>query len=171
MRLFFALAPGASSAAALGAWRDRQVHAEGRSVPLPNLHITLAFLGEISQNRLESLCNAVDTLAPGDGPLHLHLDQLGYWPKPGICWIGPSQWPERLETLARRLDEIGVAQGGKRSRGRYQPHITLLRGCQTPPPAPIEAPTFDLEFDHFSLFESRQGRRGVSYAETASWPL
>ena len=171
MRLFFALAPEANCAAALGAWRDRQIHADGRPVPLANLHITLAFLGEISPHRLEPLCDAVDALAPCGVSLQLHLDQLGYWPKPGICWVGPNQWPEHLDRLARRLDEIGVAQGGKRSRGRYQPHITLLRGCQTPPPAPMEAPAFDIEFDHFSLFESRQGRRGASYRETASWPL
>ena len=173
MRLFFALVPDTASATAIGAWRDRQLPGQSRPVPLGNLHITLAFLGEVNSHRLERLCHDADVLAEGSAQsiITLHLDQLGYWPRPGVCWLGPSQWPERLDDLSTRLGAIGVAHGGKRSRGKYQPHITLLRSCREPPPAPLNAPAFDLQFDSFSLFQSRQGKRGVRYEPLADWSL
>lgn len=173
MRLFFALAPDPKSVAAIGAWRDRQLPGLSRPVPLGNLHITLAFLGEISSQRLEQLCSDVDALtsATTTAPLALRIDQLGYWPKPGVCWVGPSVWPQALASLADRLGSLGVSHGGKRPRGKYQPHITLLRGLRLPPPAPLHPPAFDLFFDSFSLFHSRQGKRGVHYEALANWAL
>lgn len=173
MRLFFALVPDPGAATAIGAWRDRHLPGQSRPVPLGNLHITLAFLGEVGEFRLERLCESVDGLstAPGPAPLSLHIDQLGYWPKPGVCWIGPREWPHSLEDLARRLGEVGVEHGCKRQRGRYTPHITLLRGCRAPPPAPLQPPAFELSFDSFCLFQSRQGKRGVHYEPLADWAL
>ena len=139
MRLFFALEPGGQTAIDIADWRDRQLPAAGRPVPVANLHITLAFLGEISSHRLERLCNAVDQYLqckslPGG---ELTLDQVGYWSKPRILWLGPSQWPESLNQLAAGLGQLGGVEGGKRKRGAFQPHITLFRGCETAPAAPL----------------------------------
>jgi len=170
VRLFFALGLNPVDATKIGDWRDRQFPGMARAVPLGNLHITLAFLGELDGQRLETLCENVDELALG-GPLELTLDTIGYWHKPGICWLGPTQWPDRLNRIASRLDELGVAQGGKRARSRYQPHLTLLRGCQSPPPAPLESPRFKMRFADFSLFESRQRKHRVHYESLADWRL
>ncbi len=170
MRLFFGLATPPETAVAIADWRDRRFPASGRPVPAANLHITLAFLGDISEHRLERLCGAVDTLAP-TGPLAVELDRVGYWPRTGICWLGPCQWPGAMDSLAAKLGGIGTAQGGKRSRRRYTPHITLYRGCEVPPPAPLEAPAFRLTFDHFHLYESRRDARGAVYSSLESWDL
>ena len=72
---------------------------------MANLHITLAFLGEISNHRVERLCHSVDQYLqhrslPGDA---LNLDQVGYWPKPRILWLGPAHWPDTLTHLAQQL--------------------------------------------------------------------
>ncbi len=173
MRLFFGLEPDEETALAIAAWRDRELPHSGRSVPIANLHITLAFLGEVSHHRLERLTAATDELAQaGATPsFGLVLDQLGYWAKPRICWLGPGAWPDQLNQLASSLAGLGAAQGGKRSRGQFQPHLTLARGCEIPPPAPLNPPHFELQFSHFSLFESRQGKSGVSYHPVASWEL
>ncbi len=173
MRLFFALETDSKSALAITDWRDRQMPAVGRPVPAANLHITLAFLGEIRNQRLDRLCNAVDDYlrrspAPGGA---LTLDQLGYWSKPRILWLGPSQWPEELSRLAAGLVQLGTAEGGKRKRSAFQPHITLFRGCEVPPSAPAAQPAFTLEYRDFALMESRQGRRGVHYHPLAHWQL
>lgn len=173
MRLFFALEPDSRSALAIADWRDRYLSLAGRPVPTANLHITLAFLGEISEQRLERLCDSVDAYleARQIGGGALRLDQLGYWPKPRILWLGPSRWPDDLSQLAAGLGQVGVAEGGKRRRGAFQAHITLFRGCERPPSAPARAPDFVLQYDSFTLMESRQGRHGVSYHPLAHWQL
>ncbi|QFU74891.1 RNA 2',3'-cyclic phosphodiesterase [Halioglobus maricola] len=173
MRLFFALEPSPEDARAIAEWRERYLPAQGRAVPAANFHITLAFLGEVSQQRLDRLCSAVDNTLDAGAPstLELGLTEPGYWSKPRICWLGPDRWPRELDQLAHKLDQLGVAEGCKRNRGEYRPHITLYRGCDAPPPAPILAPDFELSLDHFALFESRQGRTGVSYEPVAAWEL
>lgn len=173
MRLFFGLEPDSESALAITAWRDRQLPLLGRPVPVANLHITLAFLGDISTHRLERLGKTVDQFIEQKRPQGeaLTLNQLGYWPRPGICWLGPQVWPDSLDSLARSLSRLGTVQGSKADRRKYRPHITLVRGCDFPPPAATSEPLFKLEFDHFSLYQSRQGSSGVTYQVLASWPL
>lgn len=173
MRLFFALEPDSRSAVAIADWRDRQLPGAGRPVPVTNLHITLAFLGEISNHRLERLCNSVDEYlehrsVPGG---ELKLDQVGYWPKPRILWLGPAQWPDTLTQLGDALGQRGSTAGGKRKRGAFQPHITLFRGCDRAPAAPAAAPQFTFNYRDFALMESRQGKQGVSYHPLAHWSL
>ena len=99
------------------------------------------------------------------------MDSTGFWQRPGIYWLGPREWPRQLEQLVRRLGAISGQVGGKQEKRRYQPHVTLFRGCREAPPQPAQAPAFSFAYDHFTLFESRQGKQGVSYHPLADWEL
>ena len=173
MRVFFALQPDARTITGIADWRDRQFSQAGRAVSAANLHMTLAFVGELEQRSLEGLCQAVDDwcerAAPQGGSLL--LDQAGYWHRPGIYWLGPSTWPESLQLLADGLRTIASRAGGKREQKRFQPHITLFRGCKTAPPAPAAFPDKRFDYKEFSLFESRQGKNAVSYHALCHWRL
>ncbi len=173
MRLFFALEVPADLALRIADWRDRALPPAGRPVPPANFHITLAFLGELAEARLEALCtdvdNALETLDAC--PDRLALDQVGYWPRPRIYWLGASQWPATLGELVHRLGYLAASHGNERRRERFQPHVTLFRHCESPPPAPASAPDFELAYTECLLMESRQGRRGVTYHPVAGWQL
>ncbi|PLW69797.1 RNA 2',3'-cyclic phosphodiesterase [Pseudohalioglobus lutimaris] len=173
MRLFFALLPGPDLAREIADWRERSISADGRPVPLANLHITLAFLGELSHHRLDPLCQAADELltAPGLHLQTLRLNATGYWPRPGILWLGPSRWEGALANLAGQLQSRGALAGGKGKRGAYRPHLTLFRGCDQPPPAPLSAPDFSFDCSNISLLQSSNGRQGVHYSDVANWRL
>jgi len=173
MRTFFALELPPQLAMSIADWRDRQPGGTGRPVPPANFHVTLAFIGQLADDRLERLCHSVDDFLTHDRPAgsELALDHTGYWPRPGIYWLGPSTWPESLTQLATRLRALATAAGARRDRNRFQPHVTLLRSCDTPPAAPTTAPAFQLSYRHFTLFESRQGRHGVSYHSLHYWNL
>jgi len=173
MRLFFALELPAGLALEISDWRDRSLTGVGRPVPPANFHITLAFLGELDEPALDALCTDVDTALAARRPAagRLQLDQVGYWERPGIYWLGPRQWPEALADLARKLGTLGAVRGGQRRRDRFQPHITLFRHCGDAPPAPATAPGFSLPYREFFLMQSRQVRRGVVYDPVAAWPL
>jgi 2'-5' RNA ligase len=171
--MFFGLDPGAELALQIADWRDRQFPGAGRPVPPANLHITLAFIGELRERDLESLALGVEHWLERRDPggAVLNLDQTGYWHRPGIYWLGPSAWPAALDQLARKLRHLATSAGGKRDRNRFLPHLTLFRNCEHAPPAPSLPPDFTFGYDHFTLYESRQGRRGVSYHALADWPL
>jgi 2'-5' RNA ligase len=173
MRAFFALEPDAQTALQVADWRDRQFAQCGRPVPPANFHITLAFLGELRSTNLERLCLSVDdwldhSKLPGS---ELPLDCTGYWHKPGIYWLGAETWSEPLTRLAGKLRDLSSGVGGKRDKNNFQPHITLFRRCTVAPPAPLMAPDFVLPYQHFTLFESRQGKQGVSYHPLQHWDL
>lgn len=173
MRTFFALELDAETTLKIANWRDRQFGHCGKPVPAANFHLTLAFLGELKPARLEQLCLAVDERIgrdrPGAGTIS--LDVTGYWPKPGIYWLGCSQPPSPLIQLAGSLRGLCHVAGGKRDSKSFQPHITLFRQCDTAPPAPVDIPPLQLEYSHFTLLESKFGKRGVSYQPLQSWEL
>lgn len=173
MRLFFALLPEPGLARDIDVWRQRNLSTDGRPVPMANLHITLAFLGDLSPHRLEGLCQAAEELlaSPGTSLDPLTLDEVGYWSSPGILWLGPAYWTQALENLAARLQARGVQAGGRGTRTAYRPHLTLFRGCDQPPLPPLSPPGFTFDCTHLALLESRQGRQGVQYADVANWQL
>ena len=82
MRLFYALEVPGELAVAIADWRQQQLPPAGREVPLANFHITLAFLGEVAENRLEQLCTDTEHRLGTSalGPNQIPLDQLGFWP-------------------------------------------------------------------------------------------
>ena len=172
-RVFFGLELDTEATLKIADWRDQQIACDGRPVPAANLHLTLAFFGELSDTSFERLCRMVDEwLIPGN--IHgatLHLDCTGYWQKPGIFWLGATTWPEQLNHMASKLGNFAGSVGAKRDKRSFQPHVTLYRRCQTAPLAPLDVPTIALEYRHCTLFESRQGRHGVSYHALQNWDL
>ena len=173
MRAFFGLELDTATALQIAQWRDRLLLADGRPVPPANFHITLAFIGELSQPRLDRLCRSVDEWLERDRlqGAELDLQSVGYWQKPGIYWLGPQQWPQQLSQLAAKLAGLATRVGGKRDKRAYQPHITLFRGCNTAPPAAQADPPVSLSYRDFALLESVQGKRGVSYHPLQHWDL
>jgi 2'-5' RNA ligase len=173
MRLFFAFDLSPDSKAAIADWRDRYTVAEGRSVPPGNFHITLVFLGDLEERLVERLCDRVDERLPafGSQPARLTLDRVGYWPSPGIYWLGTGADITALAAIVRKLGSIAEAFGARRERQSFVPHVTLYRRCASPPPAPVSEPRINLELQEITLFESIRGRSAVSYRPLASWPL
>jgi len=171
MRTFLALELPGETAMQIADWRDRQFGPVGRAVPPANFHITLAFIGELSEGRLERLCLATDEWLAGVGLAggKLLLNCTGYWPKPGIYWLGPDEWPEALSQLAGKLRQLATKAGARRDRSSFRPHVTLFRNCSTAPP--VTAPAISLPYSHFTLFESRQGKAWVSYHPLQNWEL
>ena len=178
MRTFFALDLTPAAKLEIATWRERSFRelATGgmaRPVHPGNFHITLAFVGDVTEQKLERLCDSVEQWLARESPAGavLVFDELGYWQRQGILWLGLKQCPAQLSRLANRLKGLGTRVGGKRDNKAFQPHITLFRRCQSAPPPPLEAPEFSLDYGHFALFESRQGKRGVSYHALQHWQL
>lgn len=82
----------------------------GRAIPAENLHLTLAFLGEVTLEAVPRLKDAVASVF--EKSFDLVLDRTGCWPQSGIGWLGPSEAPDELIALHDRL----VAIASQRAR-------------------------------------------------------
>lgn len=178
MRLFFALPLPASLQLEIDHWCTQSLPAQIERVPAKNYHLTLAFLGDVATSQLERLNQEADQILTSilltQSDRSIHIDQIGYFTRAQIFWVGPSVWPENLTRLAQKLQLLGArlncGKGGPKSRQPYQPHISLIRHCTDAITAP-DRPRFTLMLEEVVLFESLQTRSGVHYQPIECWPL
>ncbi|MDM5073770.1 RNA 2',3'-cyclic phosphodiesterase [Aeromonas bestiarum] len=165
-KLFFAL-PLHRLAPELIDWRDQRPW-PGQPVPEANLHLTLAFLGEADQVTTARLMAAAERQhCP---PLTIRLDETGWFSRAKAAWVGPGDWPNELNVLARALRRHGEKLGLGNGEQGYRPHVTLSRKASEAPDT-LPAPDFLLQADHFCLYQSIATPDGVRYEPLACWPL
>lgn len=169
MRYFLGLDLHARQKLAIQAWRDKALPQFRHPVPVSNFHVTNVFLGQIQDNQLDQICQAIDRLE--QDAFSLHFNTLGYWSKPKILYLGCEHIPDTVETLTERLQSIARAARIVVPERKYIPHITLVRKCPEHAPAPLLPPDFSCDFTALHLFESVSGKQGVHYPIRRTWPL
>ena len=127
MRLFIALPMDEGTRAALKDYQAalRALGIRGSETRPENLHITLAFLGELPDPApvIEAM-NAVHTA----GPVSLALDRPGRFQQRdgALLWLGPGR-DRPTQRLAAALGEALRERGLPLQDRPYQAHITLFR--------------------------------------------
>jgi RNA 2',3'-cyclic 3'-phosphodiesterase len=94
-----------------------------------HLHLTVRFLGDVREERVEAVCRAMaEPLS--EVAFDLTLEGLGVFPpagRPRVVWLGVAGGKPALERLARevdrRLEGIGIPSDGR----PFQAHLTLGR--------------------------------------------
>ncbi|MFC2158583.1 RNA 2',3'-cyclic phosphodiesterase [Acidobacteriota bacterium] len=132
MRAFIAieLSPGIKNQLSLFIKRldkgDRKVKWANES----GMHLTLKFLGEISENQKDSITQAMDRAAVHFEPFLLAFSGTGYFPanrkRPRILWCG-IEAEDVLKSLHSILEQELEKIGFPREDRDFHPHITLGR--------------------------------------------
>ncbi|TNV19278.1 RNA 2',3'-cyclic phosphodiesterase [Buttiauxella sp. B2] len=169
-RLFFALELPEEMQKQIIQWRATQFPEDaGRPVTAANLHLTLAFLGDISAEKQKALSQLAGRIRQSG--FTLTLDDAGQWLRSNVVWIGPRHAPLGLIQLANMLRAQAARSGCYQSPQPFHPHITLYRN--TPHAVSIPQPNFRWQYnvDEFVLYESifRQGR--TRYEALQRWSL
>ncbi len=102
-----------------------------RWVEPSKFHITLKFLGDLSEDRIEAVEEAVGRVAAAAGPLDLSLGGFGAFPtlrRPRVIWIKVAATPA-LRRLREDLDGELTACGFERETRVFHPHVTLGRAA------------------------------------------
>lgn len=169
-RLFFALSLPDVVQQQIVQWRAQQfLPNAGRPVAAANLHLTLAFLGEVSDRKAAALSQLASRIVqPG---FSLTLDDSGHWPGPGVVWLGCRQAPRGLLQLAELLRSQAARSGCRQNTLPFHPHITLLRGATRPLTLPSSTPGWRIQCGEFSLYQSLFTQGRTRYQRLASWPF
>lgn len=167
MRLFFALWPSIATAEVLCAWARRlRRDTGGRVVLARNIHLTLAFLGEVEEVRVPELRRI-----PIWGERHrLPIECAAYWARNSILWVGPEQVPAPLALLAARLHDLLAARGFRTEQRRFAAHVTLLRKARAPEAQP-PLPEVDWPVEECVLVRSAPTAQGARYEILQRYPL
>jgi RNA 2',3'-cyclic 3'-phosphodiesterase len=167
-RLFFALWPDDETRAAIAVLARERVHRQARPLPADNLHITLAFPGNVTARVQACLEEAAGRLT--GAAFELSVDRLGYWSGPRIIWAAPSQTPPELWSLVTSLRAVLAACGLAPEDRPYQAHITLARKASQALTVTRTAP-IPWSIRQFCLVESVCEPAGVRYRVLRIWPL
>ena len=174
-RLFFALSPDSSSDDFQHLTRlSAQCGIFGRPVITNNLHITLAFLGMVTDEQAAKVMAAAGQLTPPPA-FSLNLDTLGYWKRSKVIWVAPDKPPQALLTLAQQLKALALHCGLEQESRPYKPHVTLAKSVAKRPEQLPQVGKIDFHFNSFGLYISKpvshNGRQGVQYLQLGKWPL
>ena len=165
-RVFFALWPDDATRAAISrATRDAVRLSGGRPIAKERLHVTVAFLGELTAAGLD-VARGVPPIPVG--PFELTFDAVGIWPESKILWLAPSTVPDALSQLEERLWTELVERGFRAEERVYRPHVTLARRAR-----PVELAVEPVHFPvrELALVESFPDGRNVHYEVLERWAL
>ncbi|MBN6188340.1 RNA 2',3'-cyclic phosphodiesterase [Aneurinibacillus sp. BA2021] len=98
--------------------------------PADRMHLTLHFLGELSEQQADTVKQELSRAAAACQPFELCLAGIGAFPslhKPRVLWAGIKNEDGRLsdfqQALADRLRQEGLYNEDR----RYSPHVTIAR--------------------------------------------
>ena len=143
------------------------------------LHITLVFIGQVSEERAAAIVDAMRDPLPHP-PFRFALGGLGAFPPrgaPRALWIGVKSGGEQVvrvqRLVAERLETLGI----ERERRPFSPHLTLARWkdsrssdrprTTTASPATIAS----VDAHGVTLFQSHVTSAGSTYSSLVECPL
>jgi 2'-5' RNA ligase len=165
---------------------------EARWVRPESLHVTLKFIGEKSEEEVENIKCALETIEAGT--FEMSIRGYGFFPgarAPRVFWVG-IDGGSRLTSLAATVDEKLARLDVPKEEHAFTPHLTLARGAgrsgsprkqKSDHPnsrfqhlqeklAALSAPDFGSMTAHeFFLYQSQLSPGGSKYAKLASFDL
>jgi RNA 2',3'-cyclic 3'-phosphodiesterase len=100
-----------------------------RWVPVNNIHLTIKFLGEIPDDRIESLKKELLMFFPNISHFPISVSNLGVFPSymnPRIIWVGVQNNPS-LQQMAAECERVTQINGIPNEVRPFSPHLTIGR--------------------------------------------
>jgi RNA 2',3'-cyclic 3'-phosphodiesterase len=155
----------------------RAVTCPAKWVAPEGIHLTLCFLGEISQDLVGPVKAAVAATSAQHAPLGLELAGLGAFPnlqRPQVVWVGLAGQTAQLSRLQKALEDSLVPLGYQPETRPFSPHLTLARlrpgmlpaECQSLAAViarPSSLPHAKISVNEVSLMQSRLTPAGAVY--------
>lgn len=177
MRAFLAIPIPEATVATLVALQARIP--VGRPVPEDNLHLTLAFLGDVTDDTLAALDDLLSVTPLPSAPVSFcGLGTFGDMER-GLVFADVRS-DQRLMALQAKVAQTARMAGAELPRRRFRPHVTLTRSNRQPKGpardrlaatlgAPVDIPGFEAR--DLVLFQSTLTSGGARHDRLAHYPL
>jgi 2'-5' RNA ligase len=159
VRLFVALIFPDEIKAALGRLID-DLRPRGQGikwVESHNIHLTLKFIGEISEKKVERIGQAVGEVLDGRAKFEGRIVGCGGFPnlnRPRVLWVGLEGADPAID-IAKQLNHKLIPIGVKSEKKRLSPHLTLGRIKRPTDLSVLTAYMESLNFDAGSVILNR----------------
>jgi 2'-5' RNA ligase len=179
MRIFIALDIPAEVRARLTEYMEtaRALAPDARWARVEGLHVTLRFVGEISDARVPEMKNALAAVT--SAPFAVRFGGVGFFPNARaarVFWAGVEGGDE-LPRLASAVDAALAKLGIAREEKPYHPHLTLARAGARPlrelqPLLTAAPPQFGtMTAREFFLYQSQPQKGGSKYTKLERFAL
>ena len=159
--MFFALWPDAHTQAKLGQCAQAMHRAcGGKRMRTANLHITIAFLGQVRIERINELVAAASGVP--QRPFSLRLDKPGFWKHNRIAWLGAQVVPDELAAMVGNLRTALRVASFPFDEKAFVPHVTVARNAHAPMAWPALEPVV-WQVIGSVLVSSERDEAGVAY--------
>jgi 2'-5' RNA ligase len=194
MRIFIALDIPAEVRARLAEYmeRARSYAPDARWARVEGLHVTLKFVGEVSEELVEKMKSALAQVKAS--PFQVKFEGIGFFPNaksPRVFWAGVDggeALPQLASAVNAALEKLGIAREEK----AYHPHLTLARAkthplrelspllpqhaqnpraSGTPPLANTPAQFGTMTAREFFMYQSKPQRGGSKYTKLEKFLL
>ena len=94
-----------------------------------NFHLTLFFLGDTSEEKIEEVKNQLSNIADQYAGFSIRLQGIGVFKnisKPRVLWVGIHQY-DILQSLKTLIDKEMTVLGFHPEAREFKPHLTLAR--------------------------------------------
>jgi len=146
-----------------------------------NIHITLKFLGEVPEEKIDEVFSATELALKEGKRFKMNLKGMGAFPdfrRPRVIWIGTGKGGEELSDLAARIEPEIEKIGYPKEKRKFSPHFTIGR---VKSPKNIEKlmelvrstdfETEDIEVNEVTVMKSQLHPAGAIYTPLKKIPL
>jgi len=144
------------------------LQSKGRVITPNNLHVTLHFVGQVTESTKDCMHTAAQSVDAE--AFQLNMDKFGHFPKSKIFWMGAQSSPSQINQLHQKLGAAIKDCGFNPDTRQFSPHVTLMRKYSGPVPAQIDF-SIPWHVEEFVLVESITYKEGVKYQVIEKYPL
>lgn len=95
-----------------------------------NIHLTLKFLGEITEEQAGRIKETLNKIASNLKPFEITLSGIGAFPKldyPRVIWVGIEKGKKETEEIAKRTEDELEKLGIEKEERAFTAHLTIGR--------------------------------------------
>lgn len=94
------------------------------------MHLTLKFLGNVDENKIPEISEALKSIADKFSSFDIHLSGIGVFPnlnRPRVIWLGIDKGADEVKKLNNLIETYLEKLEFAREKREFKPHLTLGR--------------------------------------------
>ena len=95
-----------------------------------NIHLTLKFLGDITEEKCTKIKSILDKIGNNTKPFDISIKDIGVFPsidRPRVIWVGLDSGSAESKELAKKIDEELSGIGFQEESRPFAAHLTIGR--------------------------------------------